>query len=78
MRGVTTYGTVLFYFCGMSYEDIINLPHHVSKRHPQMSMKKRAAQFAPFAAMEGYKESIEEAIRQNEKDYEPKVDEDWW
>ena len=58
----------------MSYEDIINLPHHVSKRHPQMSMKKRAAQFAPFAAMEGYKESIEESIRQNEKLYEPKFD----
>ena len=77
-RGVTTYGTGLFYFCGMSYEDIINLPHHVSKRHPQMSMKKRAAQFAPFAAMEGYKESIEESIRQNEKLYEPKFDDDWW
>ncbi|WP_262987317.1 hypothetical protein [Prevotella sp. ne3005] len=40
-------------------------------------MKKRAAQFAPFAAMEGYKEHIEEAIRQNEKEYETKVDEDW-
>ena len=39
-----------------------------------MSMKKRAAQFAPFAAMEGYKESIEESIRQNEKLYEPKFD----
>ena len=43
-----------------------------------MSMKKRAAQFAPFAAMEGYKESIEESIRQNEKLYEPKFDYDWW
>ena len=77
-RGVTTYGTAFFYFCGMSYEDIINLPHYVSKRHPQMSMKKRAAQFAPFAAMEGYKESIEESIRQNEKLYEPKVDDELW
>lgn len=41
-------------FCIMndkSYEDIINLPHHVSKRHPQMSMHQRAAQFAPFAAL---------------------------
>ena len=36
-----------------NYDDIINLPHHVSKRHPQMSMWNRAAQFAPFAALTG-------------------------
>lgn len=35
-----------------SYEDIINLPHHVSKRHRQMPLAERAAQFAPFAALE--------------------------
>ena len=40
------------------YEDIINLPHPVSKRHPQMSMEERAAQFAPFAALTGHRESI--------------------
>ncbi len=34
-----------------NYEDIINLPHPVSKKHPQMSMMQRAAQFAPFAAL---------------------------
>jgi hypothetical protein len=41
-----------------NYDDIINLPHHVSKRHPQMPMSSRAAQFAPFAALTGYDEAI--------------------
>lgn len=43
------------------YSDIINLPHHVSKIHPQMSMMQRAAQFAPFAALTGYDAAIKEA-----------------
>ena len=33
------------------YADIIDLPHHVSQNHPQMSMHDRAAQFAPFTAL---------------------------
>ena len=44
-----------------NYDDIINHPHHVSKRHPQMSMWNRAAQFAPFAALTGYEDAIRSA-----------------
>ena len=36
------------------YDDIIDMPHHVSRRHPQMSRRQRAAQFMPFAALTGY------------------------
>lgn len=46
-----------------NYEDIINLKHHVSTRHPQMSISQRAAQFAPFAALTGYEDNIKEATR---------------
>ncbi len=42
------------------YEDIINLPHHVSKKHPQMSLYARSAQFASFAALTGYEDAIKE------------------
>ena len=45
------------------YEDIIHLPHHVSKKHPQMSMSARAAQFSPFAALTGYDAAVEETAR---------------
>ena len=40
------------------YDDIINLPHHISKKHPQMALEERAAQFARFAALTGYEEEI--------------------
>ena len=49
------------------YADIINLPHHVSKRHPQMPMRDRAAQFAPFAALNGYDDSVDETARVSAK-----------
>ncbi len=45
------------------YEDIINLPHHVSKTRPQMPMSDRAAQFAPFAALTGYDDAVKETGR---------------
>ena len=44
------------------YDDIINLPHHVSKKHPQMPIADRAAQFAPFAALTGYGEQIKKLL----------------
>lgn len=49
-----------------NYDDIINLPHHVSKNHPQMSMQNRAAQFAPFAALNGHEAAIRESARLTE------------
>ena len=48
------------------YADIINLPHHVSTVHPQMSMAQRAAQFSPFAALVGYEDVVEETARQTD------------
>ena len=45
------------------YDDIIDLPHHVSERHPQMPMIDRAAQFSPFAALTGYDAAIVETAR---------------
>lgn len=45
------------------YDDIINLPHHVSQNHPQMSLRNRAAQFSPFAALTGHEAAIQETAR---------------
>jgi hypothetical protein len=45
------------------YDDIINLPHHVSSTRPHMSAIDRAAQFSPFAALTGYDSSIKESAR---------------
>ena len=45
------------------YEKIINLPHHVSKTRPQMSISDRAAQFAPYSALSGYEDAVEETAR---------------
>ena len=50
-----------------TYEDIINLPHYVSTKHPQMSIEARAAQFAPFAALTGYSDAIKETSRLTSK-----------
>ena len=65
------------------YKDIINLPHHISKKHPQMSLEARAAQFGAFAALTGYENEIEKmakiSIEERELgkgiEYEEKIEE---
>ena len=49
------------------YEDIVNLPPYISKKHPQPSMMDRAARFAPFAAITGYEEMVLEEARVTEE-----------
>lgn len=66
---------------GNPYEDILELPHPVSKTHPQMPRRDRAAQFAPFAALTGYEEAVREAARLTEEkmilDEDSKEQLDW-
>ena len=57
------------------YSDIINLPHHVSTVHPQMSMHQRAAQFSPFAALVGFEDVVDEKVRQTAPERELSEDE---
>ena len=45
------------------YDDIIDLPHPTSERHPRMPMVNRAAQFSPFAALTGYDAAVKETAR---------------
>ena len=45
------------------YDDMLDLPHHTSPRHPRMSLRDRAAQFAPFSALTGYDDVIDETAR---------------
>lgn len=47
----------------MRYNEIIDLPHYEPKRHPRMPMESRAAQFAPFAALEGHEDALLETER---------------
>lgn len=49
------------------YDDIINLPHHTSTKHPRMTRSARAAQFAPFAALTGLDDEMEETARLTDK-----------
>ena len=45
------------------YNDIIDMPHPTSPRHPRMSLTDRAAQFSPFSALVGYEDAITESGR---------------
>lgn len=56
------------------YDDIINLPHHVSSTHPHMPMLDRAAQFMPFRALTGYEDAVRETARLT--DEKPELTED--
>ena len=49
------------------YDDIINLPRHVSTKRPPMSNLDRAAQFAPFAALTGHEEAVKETARMTDR-----------
>ena len=57
------------------YDDIINMPHHVSVTHPHMSMQDRAAQFSPFAALTGYSDAVKETARLTDEKIELTEDE---
>lgn len=52
------------------YQDIINLPHYEPKRHPRMSIEARSAQFAPFSALTGYDDVVNETGRLTQRKLE--------
>lgn len=56
------------------YDDILGLPHHVSPTRTPMAREARAAQFAPFAALTGYGDEIEETGRLTDRRIEPDED----
>ena len=53
-----------------NYDDIINMPHHVSKIRKPMSLQNRSAQFAPFSALTTYDEKVREVARETSKKIE--------
>ena len=57
------------------YADIIDLPHWDSPTHPRMSLRDRAAQFAPYAALVGYGDMVKEEARETGVFNEPGEDE---
>lgn len=58
------------------YEDMVSMPHHVSKKHPHMKHSDRAAQFAPFAALSGHREAVRRTEKRVEDSYSAETDND--
>ena len=56
------------------YDDLLDLPHHVSVTHPHMSLYDRVAQFAPFKALTGYEDDVEETARLTDRRVELDAD----
>lgn len=56
------------------YDDMLDLPHHVSPTRPHMSRADRAAQFSPFAALTGFGAAIQETGRLTEERFVPEED----
>ena len=52
------------------YDDIINLPHPISRIHQPMPIEARAAQFMPFAALTGHAEAIRETAKRHVEKWE--------
>ena len=57
-----------------NYEDIIDMPHHISPTRNHMTMVERAAQFSPFAALTGHQDAVKETERLNEERVEHEIE----
>ncbi len=53
-----------------SYEEMYEMEHPTSRKHPRMPREARAAQFAPFAALTGYEAVLREANQRTEEEVE--------
>lgn len=49
-----------------NYDDIIDLPHPVSKKHKRMDVSERAAYFMPFSALKGYDSLLSDTKKSND------------
>lgn len=64
---------VMVYINEHKYDDIIELPHPISSRHPRMGRLDRAAQFSAFAALTGYDSMVERQAMENEEKIAAKI-----